>query len=232
MHWDISSWLVVGIKWKKRKMPLIMKHIVWLKLAEQWRYLNEKTGFLFSGTHGTMYASVIGTVRVRYRFTVRRSDFDPTPPPQKKKKKKKKKTIVYCATHTIAILTQPHCTQYFDLYDWPVDLINKDFKKTNVPTNNHSFEIHNSYHTMIQQSTIAKSKYDSLIKYKNTHKKMIQMKKQMLHCRFCDFCQCLFKKYRRWINDVNDTLHTCIRSILNFCVGFLFVSQVSSVRPI
>ena len=41
---------VFGIKWKE-KMPLIMKHIVWLKLAWQWRYLTDKTGFLFIGTH-------------------------------------------------------------------------------------------------------------------------------------------------------------------------------------
>ena len=39
---------------KEGKMPLTMKHIVWLKLGRQWRYLTDKTGFLFSGTHGTM----------------------------------------------------------------------------------------------------------------------------------------------------------------------------------
>ena len=36
---------------KEGKMPLNMKHIVWLKLRLQWRYLTDKTGFLFSGTH-------------------------------------------------------------------------------------------------------------------------------------------------------------------------------------
>ena len=40
---------VFGIKWKK--MPLIMKQIVWLNLAWQWRYPTDKTGFLFIGTH-------------------------------------------------------------------------------------------------------------------------------------------------------------------------------------
>ena len=36
---------------KEEKMPLIMKHLVWLNLAWQWRYLTYKTGFLFIGTH-------------------------------------------------------------------------------------------------------------------------------------------------------------------------------------
>ena len=36
---------------KEEKMPLIMKHIVWFNLASQWRYLTDKTGFLFIGTH-------------------------------------------------------------------------------------------------------------------------------------------------------------------------------------
>ena len=36
---------------KEEKMPLIMKHIVWLDLAWQWRYLTDKTGFLFIGMH-------------------------------------------------------------------------------------------------------------------------------------------------------------------------------------
>ena len=36
---------------KEEKMPLIMKHIVWLNLAWQWRYLTDKSGFLFIGTH-------------------------------------------------------------------------------------------------------------------------------------------------------------------------------------
>ena len=31
---------------KEEKMPLIMKHIVW-----QWRYITDKTGFLFIGMH-------------------------------------------------------------------------------------------------------------------------------------------------------------------------------------
>ena len=42
---------VFGIKWKNRKMPLIMKHIVWLNPAWQWRYRTDETGFLFIGTH-------------------------------------------------------------------------------------------------------------------------------------------------------------------------------------
>ena len=33
-------------------MSLIMKHIVWLKLAWQWRYLTDKTGFFFLGHTG------------------------------------------------------------------------------------------------------------------------------------------------------------------------------------
>ena len=33
-------------------MPLIMKHVVLLKLAWQWRYFTDKPGFLFIGTHG------------------------------------------------------------------------------------------------------------------------------------------------------------------------------------
>ena len=32
-------------------MPLIMKDIAGLNLAWQWRYLTDKTGFLFIGTH-------------------------------------------------------------------------------------------------------------------------------------------------------------------------------------
>ena len=36
---------------KEDKMPLIIKYIIWLKLAWQWRYLTDKTGFLFIGTH-------------------------------------------------------------------------------------------------------------------------------------------------------------------------------------
>ena len=36
---------------KVEKMPLIVKHMLWLKLAWQWRYLTNNTGFLFIGTH-------------------------------------------------------------------------------------------------------------------------------------------------------------------------------------
>ena len=36
---------------KEEKMLLIMKHIVCFNLAWQWRYLTDKTGFLFIGTH-------------------------------------------------------------------------------------------------------------------------------------------------------------------------------------
>ena len=54
MHWDIRH--VFGIKWKKGKMPLNMKHIVRWKLGRQWRYLTDKNGVsfssFFSGTHG------------------------------------------------------------------------------------------------------------------------------------------------------------------------------------
>ena len=90
----------------------------------------DKTGFLFfwDTRYIAMYASVIGTVRVRYCFTVRRSDFDPPPPKNNTSSYNTythgtvshthththththKKTIVYCATHTITILSQPHCT--------------------------------------------------------------------------------------------------------------------------
>ena len=40
-------------------MTLIMKHIVWLNLAWQWRYLTDKTGFLFIGTHCTTKCNVL-----------------------------------------------------------------------------------------------------------------------------------------------------------------------------
>ena len=43
-HWDIIMCLVTNAK---EKMPLIMKHIVWLNLARQWRCLTDKSGFLF-----------------------------------------------------------------------------------------------------------------------------------------------------------------------------------------
>ena len=44
---------VFGIKiMKEEKMPLILKHIVWLKIAWQGRYLTDKPGFLFIGTQG------------------------------------------------------------------------------------------------------------------------------------------------------------------------------------
>ena len=46
---EISS--CVWYQMKEEKMPLIIKHIVWLNLAWQWRYLTDKTGFLFIGTH-------------------------------------------------------------------------------------------------------------------------------------------------------------------------------------
>ena len=36
---------------KEETMPLIMKLIVWLNLEWQWRYLTDKTGFLFIGMH-------------------------------------------------------------------------------------------------------------------------------------------------------------------------------------
>ena len=37
---------------KEGKMPLNMKHIVRWKPGRQWKYLTDKTGFLFSGAHG------------------------------------------------------------------------------------------------------------------------------------------------------------------------------------
>ena len=36
---------------KEWKMPLNMTHIVRWKPGRQWKYLTDKTGFLFSGTH-------------------------------------------------------------------------------------------------------------------------------------------------------------------------------------
>ena len=50
-HWDIIMCLVSKLM-KEKKMPLITKHKVWLKIARQWRYLTDKKGFLFIGTHG------------------------------------------------------------------------------------------------------------------------------------------------------------------------------------
>ena len=45
---------------KEEEMPLIMKHIVWLKIAWQWRYFTDKPGFLFSGAHGTSSWKLLG----------------------------------------------------------------------------------------------------------------------------------------------------------------------------
>ena len=39
---------------KEEKMLLIMKYTVFFNLAWQWRYLTDKTGFLFIGTHCIM----------------------------------------------------------------------------------------------------------------------------------------------------------------------------------
>ena len=47
---------------KEEKMPLIMKHIVWLNFAWQWRYLTDKKGFLFIGTH-----CIVAIVAMRLR---------------------------------------------------------------------------------------------------------------------------------------------------------------------
>ena len=42
---------------KEEKMPFIMKHIVWLNLVWQWRYLTDiKSGFLFIGTHCILFS--------------------------------------------------------------------------------------------------------------------------------------------------------------------------------
>ena len=48
MHWDIIKCLASN---ERREMSLIMKYIVWLNSAWQWRYFTNKTGFLFIGTH-------------------------------------------------------------------------------------------------------------------------------------------------------------------------------------
>ena len=47
--------LCVWYQMKEEKMPLIMKYIVRLNLAWQWRYPTDKTGFLFIGTHCITY---------------------------------------------------------------------------------------------------------------------------------------------------------------------------------
>ena len=47
---EISS--CVWYQMKEWKMPLNMTHIVRWKPGRQWKYLTDKTGFLFSGTHG------------------------------------------------------------------------------------------------------------------------------------------------------------------------------------
>ena len=44
MHWDIIICLVSN---ERRENALIMKHIVWLNLAWQWRYLTHKSGLPF-----------------------------------------------------------------------------------------------------------------------------------------------------------------------------------------
>ena len=44
---------------KEEKMPLIMRHIVWLNLAWQWRYPSDNTGFLFWGP--TRYIMSMGS---------------------------------------------------------------------------------------------------------------------------------------------------------------------------
>ena len=59
MHWDIIICLVLM---KEEKMLLIMKYTVCFNLAWQWRYLTDKTGFLFIGTHciGYLHVKVLG----------------------------------------------------------------------------------------------------------------------------------------------------------------------------
>ena len=51
---------------KEEKMLLIMKHTVCFNLAWQWRYLTDKTGFLFIGTH-CIAASKFVSVELSYR---------------------------------------------------------------------------------------------------------------------------------------------------------------------
>ena len=49
-------------------MPLIMKHIIWLNLAWQWRYPTDKTGFLFIGTLYFIVTILAGTPMLRTRM--------------------------------------------------------------------------------------------------------------------------------------------------------------------
>ena len=73
---EISS--CVWYQMKEGEMPLNMKHIVWLKLGRQWRYLTEKTGFLFSGTHGiedNWHTSLILADETNLVVAVRRHPF-------------------------------------------------------------------------------------------------------------------------------------------------------------
>ena len=51
-HSCIDVSLCVWYQMKEEKMLLIMKHIVGFNIAWQRRYLTDKTGFLFCGTHG------------------------------------------------------------------------------------------------------------------------------------------------------------------------------------
>ena len=50
-HSCIEISLCVWYQMREEKLPLIMKHIVCFNLAWQWRYLTDKTGFLYIGTH-------------------------------------------------------------------------------------------------------------------------------------------------------------------------------------
>ena len=52
---------------KEEKMLLIMKHIVCFNLAWQWRYLTDKTGFLFIGTHCTVNHAYILNILVIFQ---------------------------------------------------------------------------------------------------------------------------------------------------------------------
>ena len=56
-HWPFQMVMskMICAEWelKEEKMLLIMKHTVCFNLAWQWRYLTDKTGFLFIGTHCT-----------------------------------------------------------------------------------------------------------------------------------------------------------------------------------
>ena len=44
---------------KEKKTPLILKHIVWLNVAWQWRYHTDNTGFRFIGTHCILVGLVL-----------------------------------------------------------------------------------------------------------------------------------------------------------------------------